>query len=138
VAAVYAYQSEKATGAAESKNNTRLGASYDFGAAKLKASYGKGDNVLAVKDAQVTEYQIGVDFPVSASLTLAANFANSKDNVTLDANEGTRTAFGIGAAYTLSKRTWFYGGYVSGKKTATGSTADATVSALAVGVQHRF
>jgi predicted porin len=138
VAAVFAYQSEKADSTQVAKTNTRLGASYDFVAAKLKASYGQGGNVGAVQDAKVTEFQIGVDVPLSAALTLSGNFATSKDNATLDAGEGKRTAFGIGAAYTLSKRTYVYGGYVNGKKTGIGSTSDATVSAFAVGVQHRF
>jgi predicted porin len=136
--AVLALQSEKATGIAIERKNTRLGAAYDFGAAKLKASYGKGGNVNFVNGAEVTEYQIGVDVPVSAALTLSANFANSKDNKTLDIGEGKRTAFGIGAAYSLSKRTFLYGGYVSGKKSGIGSTSDATSSAFAGGVQHRF
>jgi predicted porin len=138
VSAVFAYESEKADSTKAAKTNTRLGAAYDFGAAKLKASYGQGGNVAAVQDAKVTEFQIGVDVPLSAALTLSTNFASSKDNATLDAKEGKRTAFGIGAAYTLSKRTFLYGGYVNGKKTDIGSTSDATVRAFAVGVQHRF
>ena len=135
---VVAYQSEKATGTATANNNTRLGATYDFGVARLRASYGKGDNVGAVSGAKVTEYQVGIDYPVSTALTLYTNFARSKDNVTLDAKEGKRTAYGIGAKYTLSKRTFLYGGYVNGKKTQNDSISDTTVTAFAVGVQHRF
>jgi predicted porin len=138
VSAGFAYQQQKATDIAETVSNTRLGASYDFGAAKLKASYGKGGNVGAVANADVTEYQFAVDVPVSAALTLSGSFANSQDNVTLDKNEGKRSAFAIGAAYTLSKRTFLYGGYVNGKKSSNGSTSDASIQALAAGVQHRF
>lgn len=133
-----AYDSEKSAGNVEAKTNLRLGATYNFGAAKLKASYGIANNIGNTKDAKANEYQIGVDVPVSAALTLSANVASSKDNKEQDANEGKRTGFGVGAAYTLSKRTFLYGGYVNGKKTATGSTSDATISAFAVGVQHRF
>ncbi|MBK9441090.1 MAG: porin [Comamonadaceae bacterium] len=133
-----AYQQQKATDTAETVSNTRLGASYDFGVAKLKASYGIAGNVGAVKDAKATEYQIAVDYPVSSALTVSANFARSSDSKELDPGESVRNAFGIGAAYTLSKRTFLYGGYVSGKKSSNGSKDDATISALAVGVQHRF
>jgi predicted porin len=138
LSALLAYQSEKASGIATTIKNTRLGATYDFGTAKLRATYGKGSNVGAVSGAEVTEYQIGIDYPVSPALTLYTNYADSKDNVTLDANEGQRKAYGLGAKYILSKRTFLYGGYVNGKKTQNGAASDTTVSALALGLQHRF
>lgn len=138
LSALLAYQSEKASGIATTIKNTRLGASYDFGLAKLRASYGKGSNVAAVNGAEVTEYQVGIDYPASPALTLYTNYANSKDNVTLDANEGQRKAYGLGAKYTLSKRTFLYGGYVNGRKTQNGAASDTTVNVLALGMQHRF
>lgn len=138
VSAVLAYQSEKASDIANVIKNTRLGATYDFGLAKLRATYGKGSNVGAVSGAEVTEYQIGIDYSASPALTLYANYADSRDNVTLDVNEGQRKAYGLGARYSLSKRTFLYGGYVNGRKTQNGAASDTSVSALALGMQHRF
>jgi predicted porin len=72
-------------------------------------------------------------------LTLSANYANSKDNTTLTAAtaEAKRTGYGLGAAYTLSKRTFLFGGYESDTQTQTGKV-DAKHSLFAVGMQHRF
>jgi predicted porin len=130
-----AYQSEKATGNATAINNTRLNAGYNFGVATLKGAYGKAGNVGAVSGADATEYQIAVDYPVSAALTLSGNFATSKDNGTL--GDAKRKGYGFGGAYTLSKRTFLYGGFTSDKTTPKAG-ADSTLTILAVGVQHRF
>ena len=117
------------------KQFTRLGASYNFGVATLKANYGKAANMANANGADASEYQLGVDFPMSAALTLSANFASSDDN--LAAGDASRSGFGLGAAYTLSKRTFLYGGFGMAKTTKTGFN-DATNTVLAAGVQHRF
>lgn len=114
---------------------TRLGATYDFGVVTAKATYGKVANVGSVSGDDATDYQIGVDFPVSSALTVSASYARSKDsNVGFDQE---RKGYGIAAAYTLSKRTFLYGGFNANTATNNGA-ADDKLSILAVGVQHRF
>jgi predicted porin len=119
---------------------TRLGGSYDFGVAKALLAYGKAGNIGGVSGADATEWQIGADVPVSAALTLSANYASSKDNDTVPAaSQAKRTGYGLGAKYTLSKRTFVYGGYSHGTSDFTASAQEDTkVNLFAVGVQHRF
>jgi predicted porin len=114
---------------------TRLGASYDFGVATAKATYGKVNNVGGVSGMDATDYQLGVDYPVSAAVTVSASYAKSTDsNVGF---EQSRKGYGIAATYTLSKRTFLYGGYESDTAT-NNAAADSKHSLFAVGVQHRF
>lgn len=134
IAAQLGYQVEKADGSADAKF-ARLGASYDFGVATAKATYGKVKNVGGVSGFDATEYQLGVDFPVSEALTVSASYAKSDDSNA--GFEQSRKGYGIAAAYTLSKRTFLYGGYES--DTATNEAADDSKhSVFALGVQHRF
>ena len=135
ISASLGYQVEKATGNAESVKFTRLGAGYDLGMAFLKASYGKVENMAAVSGADATEYQIGVDVPVGAALTLSGSYAKSDDNA--KAGDASRKGFGLAAKYTLSKRTFVYAGYER-DTTEKANTADLTNSLFGVGVQHRF
>jgi predicted porin len=143
-----AYQTEKQTGNAVAVTNTRLNAGYNFGVATLKGAYGKATNPATASNAvapefyissgdgkEATEWQLAVDFPVSAALTLSANYAKSDDNVAL--GEDQRKGLGLGFAYTLSKRTFLYGGYTTNTTTPKVG-ADSKLSILAVGVQHRF
>ena len=112
-----------------------FGAGYDFGMVAAKFSYGKVDNVDNVSGFDATDYQVGLDFPVSSALTLSVSYAESDDkNVGF---EQSREGYGIGAAYTLSKRTFVYGGYVAAKETVEGY-GDDKIKLFAVGVNHRF
>jgi predicted porin len=111
---------------------TRLGASYDLGVVAIKGTYGKVTNVGNVSGADTTDYQIGLDYPVSTALTLSTSYAKSTDNVT--AGDESRKGFGAAAAYTLSKRTFVYAGFTNVKAT----NADTKVTAFAAGVQHKF
>ncbi len=146
IAAQFAYQTEATNVvgvlpgavAASDVSFTRLGASYNFGVVTAKATYGKVSNVGNVKDVNATEYQIGVDYPMSSALTLSASYAKSNDDQPVaGAFEQARQGFGIGAAYTLSKRTFLYGGYRSNTATVL-NTSDTKTNVLAAGVQHRF
>lgn len=141
LAVQFAYQVEDIANTVALPNDakfTRLGASYDFGVAKAKATYGKVKNVGNAANYDATDYQIGVDVPVSAALTLSASYAKSTDSKTAPAFEQSRKGFGLGAAYTLSKRTFLYGGLESDTATTSATTADAKHTVFAVGVQHRF
>ncbi|MDD2880870.1 MAG: porin [Rhodoferax sp.] len=141
VAVQLGYQVEdkdnSAAGSADAKF-TRLGGSYDLGVAALKATYGKVNNVGGNSGYDATEYQLGVDFPVSSALTLSASYAKSDDSNPTGVYEQSRKGYGIAAAYTLSKRTFLYGGYTDNKFTNAGGFGDDKVSILAVGVQHKF
>lgn len=119
------------------KKFTRLGGSYDFGVAKLLANYGKVNNVGNLDGHDAKEYQIGVDFPVSSALTLSASYAKSDDSNPAGVYEQSRKGYGIAAAYTLSKRTFLYGGYTANKFSNAGA-GDDKLDILAVGVQHKF
>jgi predicted porin len=99
---------------------TRLNGSYDFGSFKLLAGYGK------VKAADVTEYSIGADMPLSSNLVLSAGYASSKA-------DGAKRDYGIavGAAYSLSKRTTVYGG-------ARNVEGNKDESRVGFGLKHTF
>lgn len=135
LAAQFGYQKEDLKSSANDTAFLRLGASYNFGIATAKVVYGKVTNVDNVNGADTSEYQLGVDYPVSAALTLSASYARSDDNVA--AGDQTRKGFGIAGAYTLSKRTFLYGGYTNNSFSQMGAS-NAKVSAFAVGVQHSF
>lgn len=136
VAVQFGYQVEGTNVAGDSDVKfMRLGGSYDLGVATLKANYGKVTNVGNTSGADATDYQVGVDFPVSAALTVSGSYAKSDDNAT--AGNQSRKGYGIAAAYTLSKRTFLYGGYNSNKATNAGA-GDDKLDILAVGVQHKF
>jgi predicted porin len=134
IAANFAYQVQKQAG--DDVKLTALNGSYDLGVAKLLASYGQ-EKVGADKS---TDYQFGVDVPVSSALTVSAGYARSKDNAAL--GDGKRTGFGVAAAYSLSKRTTVYGGFRNAKaKTGEllADTADTTKATVyAVGLKHTF
>ncbi len=135
VAVQLGYQVEDLKASSDDTTFTRLGGSYNFGVATAKLSYGKVSNVGNLNGAGTTEYQLGVDVPVSAALTLSASYAKSDDNA-LNGDE-SRKGYGIAAAYTLSKRTFVYGGYRTDSATNAGF-ADDKNSVFAVGVQHKF
>jgi predicted porin len=117
---------------------TRLQGSYDLGSVVLKAGYGMAANVGNKSGADTTEYMFGVDYKASSALTLSAGYANSKDNTTqTGAAEAKRTGFGLGAAYSLSKRTFVFGGYETDTQTQN-TKLDKKHNLFAVGMQHRF
>lgn len=118
---------------------TTLNGSYDFGAAKLLASYGQYKK--GADDAN--EYQIGVDVPLSSNLIVSAGYAHSKRDAALSSLSGTfygRTnkGFGVGLAYMMSKRTTVYAG-VSSAKGENAAGVDVSKRQLyAVGLKHTF
>lgn len=125
------YQTEQPVGGAASTAFTRLNGTYDLGVAKLLAGYGR---VAAPLGAETTEWELGLDYPVSSALTLSGGIARSSDNVA--AGNASRSGYGLAAAYSLSKRTTLYGGLQSATTSLAGVDADARV--LAAGVKHTF
>ncbi len=152
LAVQFAYQLQDVDGKNDDATFTRLGASYNFGMATAKVSFGNAKNTAIdyllyttggyskiantgnVKDASTTEWQLGVDVPVGANIILTGSYAKSDSN--LEAGDVDRSGFGLGAAYILSKRTLVYGGVKSMKIDTTGPDADVTIFGL--GVKHMF
>jgi len=97
-----------------------LGASYNFGPAKVLFSYNTSSSKIggSFKD---NEYQLGLDIPMGAT-TVFLGYANAEGKV-----DGVKTTKADGfmayARYDLSKRTSLYGGYrtATGKNAATGA-----------------
>lgn len=144
VSGVLAYQTEKpvtSPGTATDRNFTRLSGQYDFGTIIAKAGYGHAGKVDYVDGASTNEYQIGLDFKITDAFLLTGGVSQSKDKNLLASGDVKRTAFALGYKYTMSKRTFLYGGYEAGvgkKNNATAATPDAKQNIFAMGVQHRF
>jgi len=122
---------------AADRNFLRLSGQYDFGAIIAKAGYGRADNVNFMQGANTNEYQIGLDYKASPVLTLSGGMASSKDDATAASVEIKRTAYTLGGKYSLSNRTFLYGGYEAGKAEKAGSP-DAKQSIFAVGINTNF
>ncbi|AGX87596.1 porin [Candidatus Symbiobacter mobilis] len=154
ISIAFAAQNEREQGKADSASFMRLGGAYNFGFLTAKATYGRLNDAQwdsaakAVKAAlgnETTEWQIGVDVPVSAALVVSASYAKSDENTLIrngqyvagGNNSSGRTGYGLGAKYTLSKRTFLYGGLESHTDEVLGQL-DVTDTTLAAGMQHRF
>ncbi len=149
LAANLGYQAQQDFSATDDLTIVTVNGSYDFGMAKLLASYAQ--TKLDTQD--VKDYQIGVDVPLSSALTLSAGYAHSKRNAAAQggivatnaavAGSGVylgeeNDGYGIAVGYSLSKRTTVYGGFTTAKgENAAG--ADVSKRQLyAVGVNHKF
>ena len=129
-----AYQRQKPQGSGASDKFTRINGSYDFGVAKLLASYG---NVKEDTGEKSNEYHIGVDVPLGGALTLSGGYATSKTKLA-GVTQSKRSGYGIALAYGLSKRTTVYTGVHSDtEKDGAGVKTDKN-TAYAVGIKHTF
>ena len=140
----YGYQEEKLTttvvGSQVTNKYNLLGASYDFGVAKLTGSYNQAKNGTL----EDKEYQVGVSVPFGKT-TVAAGYshANSTGGGLAEINGKGFTLVGT---YDLSKRTSLYAGYKATeveKNTAAAAPIVAGVdtakdSTFAIGVRHTF
>ena len=118
-----------------------VGATYDFGAAKAAASYGKvtsDDN----KTAAYKLWSLGVTVPVSAAGAVVASVTGVTNDVVTTANKSTQLA--LGYTHALSKRTNVYTSVSrisNDAKVNVGGLASAnglTESMVNVGVRHAF
>ena len=130
----YAYQQDKlaGVGAAQDKNKYNLvGGSYDFGVAKLTASYNTAKN-NTLKD---KEGQIGVSVPFGAA-AISAGYARSKtEGIT---GERTGKGYSILGTYALSKRTGLYAGAQNTKAHILNAAAETEITTYGLGVRHSF
>ena len=135
------YQTQKAYNSATAPLEvklTQLNVTYDLTAVKLIAALGHVANSNGV-DGKANEWLIGVDVPVSSALTLSTGYSRSKTDGTVDgADDFKQTAFSVGAAYTLSKRTLVYAAVSHDKVTDQPGIDDITTNKYAVGVKHSF
>ena len=110
---------------------TILGASYDFGVAKIRF-INQGDKLSGLDGGVTAKSSInllGVTAPVGA-LTLKASFMNRKVDATGASKITAGTQIAFGAVYDLSKRTSVYGTYSQLKNKAgfANSVGSAAVS----------
>lgn len=123
----FAYQDDGQIG--PNPKYTRLAGSYDFGAVKLLANYGY---TKLFGTPNTRDLSIGVDVPLSSTLTLSTGYAQSKDK-----NAAKRDGFSVSALYALSKRTTVYGGVMSAKEKLGNVRTDEN-RVYAVGMRHAF
>lgn len=143
VAVAYGHQTEEAVGGAKNKYNALSGA-YDFGVAALSAGYNerKADASLATAGKD-KEYSLGVNVPMNA-FQFSAGYAHSKyeNGAIIETGKG----WGLGAKYSLSKRTTLYTGYRNTKIDNSVISAalapvvrgERKVTLLSAGVRHDF
>ncbi|MBI5334098.1 MAG: porin [Burkholderiales bacterium] len=116
----------------------QLGASYDFGGAKLFGQYTDGTTEFDAggSDLEAKQWQVGVSVPLGAG-ALLASYGQLK--LESGAAEAKNKVFTIGYDYNLSKRTDVYAAYMYDKNSdnVAGNDWDSGNS-FAVGVRHRF
>ena len=141
VGAALSYQTEKATGSTIATKFTQVNASYDFGVVKLLGALGRvkdGLNPYGLAVSKSTEYQIGLDVPVSSAVTLSGGYAHSKDTQYAGGSDITRKGYGLAGLYALSKRTNLYAGVQDSKQNAYALTGENKIRIYALGVRHTF
>jgi predicted porin len=132
--AVVAYHDRNNVTDTGGDNATFLGATYDFGVAKIHAAFqnGKLDNPAPAADRKNRSYMIGASAPVGAGRVLASfQRADDRDS---DANID---AWALGYTYGLSKRTDLYTS-LGQTKTEVPNTADIDTDVFNVGIRHKF
>lgn len=119
-------------GATANQDDWALGASYNFGAALLKATYqttkNKNGLVTASGDAAKRNkaYHVGVTVPFGAAALVASYAANNLAYT--DASDNAK-AWNLAGTYALSKRTTAYAGYAR----ATNGSGAAAANAVGYG-----
>lgn len=137
-----AYQSSNNAAANGAAKNTLLGATYNFGPAKLHAAYAVSKTDAAgVASVDAADGMIGVSVPVGAS-TFLASYVRRNDKLAVNRDAGQ---IGIGYTYDMSKRTSFYAAYarIDNKNGAAYVVGNATEAgsgdkAFNIGIRHRF
>ncbi|APW36667.1 hypothetical protein RD110_05230 [Rhodoferax koreense] len=127
----YAYQQEKQANGDANKYQL-FGALYDFGFAKLMASYNPARNDMT-KD---KEYQIGAIVPFGPAYAVSLGYTHSKSKA------GALTSVGKGFAvigsYDISKRTRLYAAMVDASTHPNNVVAETVTTKYGVGIRHAF
>jgi predicted porin len=144
--------SRKTTASNTAKATTSgVGASYDFGIAKVGFTVNESDPSDAVTTDKIKGNSVGFTAPLNAKVTLGGFFGQTKTQNTAKANF---TSFNLD--YALSKRTTAYANYTEVKNsgggvatlagmgvansavTSAATAAEPKVSAMGVGIRHSF
>jgi predicted porin len=127
-------------GSARNNKEEFVGATYNFGMARVGLLHAQDQSHTAGSDSEVTVFNVAV--PVGTGLTVHGSVHNYEADT---ANRGA-DAYGIALTKDLSKRTMAYIAYASVKNTGgtyapatliTG-TASKTNSGSAIGIRHSF
>jgi predicted porin len=129
--ASYDNQVDNSTGT--SVNKVRGSANYDFGVAKV----GFGIESNKKNRGSVVDTFLGANAPIGA-LTLAVSWGSNKLDTDgfAPATDGTRSGYGVGAAYALSKRTQLIANYRSWETFPVGTGTRSTDTRMYI--DHSF
>jgi predicted porin len=130
----FGYQTQRAYDVDPAVKMTQVNVTYDLGVVKLLGAVGQVKNSKGISGDKTSEWQIGVDVPVSSALTVSAGYANAKYTYANGSADDKHNAFSVGAAYALSKRTTAYAAVETDKF----DLADVKTDKYAVGVIHKF
>ena len=113
-----------------------VGASYDFGVAKLTAQYNqaKGQTGLTTS-AKDKEFNVGVSVPFGPA-AIAAGYSRAKSDAAGNNNKGTGVS--LLGTYALSKRTNLYTGLAATKTESQNSSTETKLMTFGLGVKHLF
>ena len=125
-------------------NSTRkynmVGASYDFGVAKITAQYNQAKGqTSATASASDKEVNVGVSVPFGAA-AIAAGLSRAKSEGSGVGNGGTNKGTGVSllGTYALSKRTNLYTGLFATKIESANAATEVKATRFGLGVKHLF
>ena len=138
-----AFQTKNSSGVAPAKQNSfRLGGAYDFGVARVFASYQTikdrdGLVTAGLTNADHNGFQVGVSAPVGPGSVLFSYGTTKSDGV---GGKGTRNVFALGYDYNLSKRTDVYAAFYndSGDVALPSAAWQTKIQRIGVGLRHKF
>ncbi|MDP1528307.1 MAG: porin [Rhodoferax sp.] len=113
-------------------DNAVVSVDYNFGVASVSAGYSDFDGNGANVDA--SGWSIGATMPMGA-MKFSVGYAEGE---TEGAAPTDKTSFGLGATYSLSKRTTLYVGYNDRKTETTAGVKTVGTRLYAAGVRHDF
>jgi predicted porin len=122
-----------------SAKSTLLGATYNFGVAKLHGGFAwnKGDTGVT-DNVDSRDWMLGVSAPLGSG-TVLASYIQHKDKLTDDADA---KQWALGYTYNLSKRTNLYTSYAKINNDANAkivsAVAGGSASTFNVGLRHKF
>ncbi|WP_119289774.1 porin [Azohydromonas sediminis] len=113
---------------------TQIGASYDFGIARVAGTYNMGEDA---SDNDLKAWQVGVRVPFGAAAVLATYGQGNTEN-TAGTKISDHTQWQLGATYSLSKRTTAYVYYGVTEDDGTNTSAIDKKTNWIAGVIHTF
>ncbi len=134
LAVAYGYQNEELAGGTDVDFN-QISGSYNFGVAAVSAGWNKRDGSTPALG-EDTGYTLGVNVP-SGAMNFSFGYATEKTK-TNGATSAKGSGFGLGATYSLSKRTTLYAGYKNAKRENGSGVKQEQEKLTSVGVRHDF